>query len=221
MKSPILTLLALIFCFSVSLAQVQEAEKPMSTGVENSLNIVIPDAKKKDVEKLWKKYVKPYKGKTKKSRKTGEIFTDDATIPELSANTVDLYAKITEVGDEVMFSVWFDLGGGFLSSYSHPDRYSAGEKVMLFFALEVSGKVISDELKEDEKLLKKKEKELAKLKKENTKLHQSIENYKQKIKEAEAAIKQNEANQANKEAEIAQQREKVEATNRRLEAVKN
>jgi Skp family chaperone for outer membrane proteins len=188
MKNMSLIMFCLLFSISFTFAQVQEAEKPMSSGVENSLNIVIPDANKKEVEKRWKKFIKPYKGKTKKSRKTNEIFTDDATIPELSANSVDLYAKITEAGNEVMFSVWFDLGGGFLSSYTHPDQYSAAEKVMILFALDVSAKVITDQLKDEEKALKKREKELTKLKKENAKLHQDIKDYKQKILDAEGRV---------------------------------
>lgn len=221
MKKLIFTLIIALLGTSISFAQVEEADKPMSTGVENSLNIRLLNANEKDVEKLWKAYIKEYKGKTKKDRRTGEIFTDDALIPEISANTVDLYAKMNTVGEEVLFSVWTDLGGEFLSSASHPDKYNQAEKMLLLFALEVSGKVISDELSAEEDTLKKHEKELTKLEKENTKLHQDIEMYKQKILEAEAAIETNVANQENTKVAIEKQKVVVEKVKTKLEAVKN
>lgn len=222
MKKSIFTTLLFVFvCSSLIFAQVEEAEKPMSTGVENSLNIRLLDASEKDVERLWKAHIKEYKGKTKKDRRSGEIFTDDATVPSLSANTIDMYAKMNKVGNEVLFSVWYDLGGQFLSSSTHPDKYGQAEKMLLLFALEVSKKVISDELASEEGTLKKQEKDLEKLEKENAKLHSDIEMYKQKIAEAELAIEQNVVNQDNKKVEIENQKGKVQQVKTKLEAVKN
>lgn len=221
MKKLIFTLVIALLGSVISFAQVEEAEKPMTTGVENSLNIRLKNANEKDVEKLWKSHIKLYKGKTKKDRKSGEIFTDDALVPELSSNTIDMYAKMATVGDEVMFTVWYDLGGEFLSSATHPDKYGQAEKMLLLFALKVSGKVISDELSVEEGTLKKQEKELVKLEKENTKLHQDVEMYKQKILEAEAAIESNVANQDNTKAAIENQKVVVGKVKTKLEAVKN
>ncbi len=208
-------------CFVISFGQIEEAQKAMSTGVETAFSIVIPDASEKDMGKIWKSYMKPYKGKTKKSRKTNEFFTDNATIPELSSNSVDVYAKMNEVNGEVLLSVWFDLGGGFLSSETHPDKVSAAQILILQYALEVSKKATGDELKSEKKNLKKLGKELTKLEKVNTKLHQDIEMYKKKIKEAEANIKKNEAEQVNKNKEINNQKEKVEGVQKKLEELDN
>lgn len=221
MKKLIFTLIIALLGSVVSFAQVEETSKPMTTGVENSLNIRLLNANEKDVEKLWKAHIKDYKGKTKKERKSGEIFTDNALVPEISSNTIDIYAKISGVGEEVLFSVWFDLGGQFLSSESHPEKYGQAEKMLLLFALKVSGKVISDELTIEEGTLKKQEKELTKLEKENASLHKEIELYKQKILAAEAAIEINVANQENTKTSIEKQKVVVEKVKTKLEAVKN
>ena len=221
MRKLIFTLIFALLGFVISFAQVEESEKPMTSGVENSLNIRLKNANEKDVEKLWKAHIKAYKGKTKKDRRSGEIFTDDALVPELSSNTIDLYAKMATVGEEVMCTTWFDLGGEFLSSATHADKYGQAEKILLLFALKVSAKVISDELAAEEGTLKKQEKELVKLGKENTKFHQDIEMYKQKILEAEAAIELNVANQENTKTSIENQKVVVEKVKKKLEAVKN
>ena len=221
MKKLFFTTFLTLACFVISFGQIEEAQKAMSTGVETAFSIVIPDASEKDMGKIWKSYMKPYKGKTKKSRKTNEFFTDNATIPELSSNSVDVYAKMNEVNGEVLLSVWFDLGGGFLSSETHPDKVSAAQILILQYALEVSKKATGDELKSEKKNLKKLGKELTKLEKVNTKLHQDIEMYKRKIKEAEANIKKNDAEQVNKNEEINNQKEKVEGVKKKLEELDN
>ncbi len=217
MKQPIAMLLFVLFCYSISFGQVEETQKTMSEGVENSLNIRIPNAKAKTVEKLWKKHMKPYKGKTKRIRKTKEIFSDNASIPQLSSNDVDVYVKIVEAGDEILFSAWFDLGGGFLSSETHPDKYGSAEKMLLLFALDVSKVVIKRELDDEEDTLKKYGKQLTKLEKQKAKLLKDIENYKAKIKAAEAAVEQNEANQENKRQDIENQKAKVGTVKGKLE----
>lgn len=221
MKKLIFTTFLTIACFAISFGQIEESQKAMSTGVETAFSIVIPDASEKDMEKIWKSYMKPYKGKTKKNRKTKEIFTDNATIPQLSSNSIDVYAKMNEVNGEVLLSVWFDLGGGFLSTETHPDKASAAQILVLQYALEVSKKTTGDELKNEEKNLKKLEKELAKLEKENSTFHKNIEMYKKKIQEAEANIKNNEAEQVNKNGEIENQKGKVETVKKKLEELDN
>lgn len=221
MKKSILTTFLSIVCFAISFGQIEEAQKAMSTGVETAFSIVIPDASEKSMEKIWKSYMKPYKGKTKKNRKTSEIFTDNATIPELSSNSVDVYVKMNEVNGEVLLSVWFDLGGGFLSSETHPDKVNAAQIFVLQYALAVSKKATGDELKNEEKNLKKLEKDLARLEKENSTLHKNIEMYKKKIEEAEASIKNNETEQVDKKDEIENQKEKVGDVKKKLGQLDN
>jgi hypothetical protein len=221
MKKLVFTLIVSLLSSTISFSQVEEAIKPMSIGVENSLNIRLLNADEKEVEKLWKTHIKDYKGTTKKDRKSGETLTDDALVPELSANTVDMYIKMNTIGEEVLFSLWVDLGGEFLSSSKHPAKYGQAEKILLLFALEVSQKVISDELAAEEETLKKQEKELVKLEKENAKLLEDIEMYKQKIVDAEAAVQTNITNQDSTKVSIENQKVVVEKVKRKLEAVKN
>ena len=132
----ILLLAMNLLLFSGIRAQISEESRSMSLGVRNALVLDIPDTEANFVEKLWKKYVKTYGGKTKKVRSSDEIFTDDADVVALGgANSVDLYALVEELGNGSSLSMWVDLGGAFLASDTHSDRYVEGEKYMIRLAL--------------------------------------------------------------------------------------
>ena len=120
-------------------AVVKEGNNSMSLGSYNSLSVDLPGTETKEVEKAWDKFLDDYKGKTKKDKKTGEIFTDNAVIKPWGNNTVDIYAKVTPsssgkgaLGNKL--DVWFDLGGAYLGSSSHQDKYKYAEKMLQDFA---------------------------------------------------------------------------------------
>lgn len=199
-------------------AQVQEDMRSMSQGTEPALVITIPGMDEKIVTDVWKEYIKDfYKGKTKWLRKEKEWMTDDVSIVAVGgSNTVDLYAVANQAGNDVEFSVWFDLGGAFLSSRSHPDRFEEAEKMMMRFGKEVSKASVALELDNQAKELKKLEAELKKLESANERYHKEIEKAKEIIKKAESDIIQNEQDQKAAAANIEKQKEVVEAVKKRL-----
>lgn len=203
--------------FTDSSAQITEESKSMNLGVRNALILDLPDTKPSFVDKLWKKYIKTYGGKTKKVRGGDEIFTDDAEIVGIGgANTVDIYARAEDRGTGASLAMWVDMGGAFLASETHADRYIEGEKFLMRFALFVAKENTQIEMEEEEKQLKRLESNLKRLERDNERYHREIEQAKEAIRKAEANIETNllEQDETNQQIEI--QKGVVSEVKRRL-----
>ncbi len=199
--------------------QVREETRYMSQGNNKALVIQIPEADPKLVSKLWKKYLREYDGKLKKG-KDEEYFVDDADIPGIGlGNTIDLYSKIEENSQGAELTVWFYLGGAYLQSDMHPERFEEGKRFMEQFALMVQKELIKQELKEQESQLKELENELDKLKRDNERYHQIIEEAEKRIEQAKEDIRNNEKAQMDAEKAIEQQREKVDMVKDKLKKI--
>jgi valyl-tRNA synthetase len=214
-------LLSLIFVFVASVfatAQVRESQRKMNQGTNNAMVLNLPDVEEKFIKKLWEDYMDDfYDVKTKRVRKAKEYLSDNAEIAAIGGNTpIDVYAYFEGDKEDVELTVWFDLGGAYLSSTDHPDRYKEAEKMLMRFALEVAKESTKLELEDQEDMLKDLEKDLAKLKKDNDRYHKTIENAKKKIAEAEDDIEQNEKDQVSMQAKIEEQLKAVEAVRKKL-----
>jgi len=207
-KITLLTTVLLSFAILVS-AQVTESEQYMSQGTYNSLSIDLPTGSEKAAPKEWVKFFKKY-GKTKKNRKTGEYFTDDANVTGMSNNSVDVYATFSGT----VMTAWFDLGGTYLSSSDN--GFATGEQILLDFGLHLKVLQVEDELKGEEKNMKSLQSDLKKLEKSKATLEKNIENWKAKIAEAEADIEKNIQDQEAKTIEIGNQEIIVEQVQARL-----
>lgn len=209
--------LALVICSSVAFGQnIKEEERPMTNGVQNAYVIEIVGGTTKAIEKSWSSYLKQYKGKTKKNKKTGEFFTNDARIKNLSDNTVDIYSKLVSSGNNTILTVWFDLGGAYLSSVSHPEKTSKGEAILLEFGSIYEAKVDLAALKAEQAALKGLQNEHDKLVKEYASHDDEIAKMKARIIETEQKKVDNLKMQAEKEKAIKAQEEKVKAANNKV-----
>ena len=216
-KQILLSCIAIIFSLSFCKGQIEEGDKSMSQGVYNALSIELPNVKERTVEKMWKKYIKEYGGKTKRIRKKDEYFTNDAEIVAIGgSNTVDVYARVAEAGDDVYLTVWFDLGGSFLSSTEHPVQYPEAEKILMRFAIDVAKKLTQEELDDELKNLKKLERVLSKLKRANNGYHRDIEKAKERIIKAESKIQTNDQEQIDAVENIEEQKAIVKEIQKRL-----
>jgi hypothetical protein len=166
----------------------------------NSLTVMIKDATTDDVKKAWKKQLKDLKGKV--NDKT-IIFGDDCQSKSMGDNTFDVYSLVEEATDEgVKLVVAFDLGGAYLSTADHPEKYPAAEAIVKGFAVDQAKEAVSLEIGTTEKIIKEFEKDFAGLEKDKKKLEKDIEDYEKKIVEAKEAIEKNLVDQANKKTEI-------------------
>lgn len=217
----LIVLICVFFAFQITVnaQEVLEEARMMSMGSQNALTVQLKSNDTKMIEKEWEKHLKSYKGKTKKNKKTGEIFTDNAKMRSLSANDVDVYARCVESGNNVEFAVWFDLGGAYLNSEDHASAFEQATAMIGQFEVQVHQIMVQRELDDQEKMLKGFEKDLAKLQKDKEGYEKDIENYKQKIAEREMDIEQNLVDQQNKESEIESQRQIVAEVAARLGAI--
>jgi hypothetical protein len=205
----------------VASAQVKEGEKLMSLGNNNSLSIELPKVKADFAEKIWKNFVKAYKGKYIKDKKNKEFFLDNALIPGLgSGNTVDVHANFVEMGENTQFTVWFNLGGAYVSSAQYKEQYTEAEKLVLKYAIETAAAQTKEHLEEQQDELKKQDKQLKKLVDKNADLKKDIENWKAKIKQAETDIEVNVKAQADQNTKIGEQRKMVDEIQKKLDSLK-
>jgi len=193
-----------IFCLPVIYGQqIMEASKPMSQGDNNAIVVTLPDTEEKVVAKEWGDFIKEYKGKLRKIKKSSEIFADDAKIEAMSSNTVDVYALVSQRGDNTELTAWFDLGGAYLNSETHPDKWGVAQAMMNDFSARVSKTYVANMLQEEEKKLKGLEGDVKSLEKDKEQALKEIEKCEKKIEEAKAAIEEaeNKKEQAMKDVE--------------------
>jgi hypothetical protein len=215
-----LLLLVMILPMMAS-AQVKEGEKLMSLGNNNSLSIELPKVKTDFAEKIWKNFVKPLKGKYSRDKKNNEYFLDNALIPGIGAgNTVDLHTNFLQMGENTICTVWFNLGGAYVSSAQFKEQYTEAEKLVLKYAIETAAEQTKIQLADQQEELKKQEKQLKKLEEKNADHKKDIENWKAKIKQAESDIEVNIKNQGEQKTKIGDQRKLIDEIQKKLDSLK-
>lgn len=210
--------------FTIGHAQdksIKEVKKGMSQGVKEAFTVDIVNLDDKEVEKVLMDYLKEFKGKKnpKLDRKTDEFLTDDAEIPSLSSNTIDIYTTIDGKGDNSTVTFWFDLGGAFLSEDNHPEKMEALSEWLYSFGRQTRLRTVELELEAQEKLLKDMNKDYDKLVKEQEKLQDTIKKAEETIKQAEKDLESNAAEQENSKDGIMEQQKVIEKIKDKLKKV--
>lgn len=180
---------------------VKESTETVGGSSHNCLVASIYDAKPDAIEKAWKSKMKSYDAKVSSKK---DIFADNAMIKEMSGNDpIDIYARIEKVSDtESKLIVGFDLGGAWLNSKDHAEKYKIAEKIVREFALSMTKEAAADLRKAAQKKLDNLKDDQASLEKKNKDLNADIEDYKNKIKKAEEDLKTNANDQVKKKAEV-------------------
>jgi len=220
MKIILMLLLLLPFAF-LSRAQkmkVDESQDKFAGKSCNVLTVLINEVESEQIEKEWKSLMRDYKAKNSTSK--GEIFSDNATITDMSPNTVDVYAKTEKKETAVKLIVGFDLGGAFVSSSLHPAQYRVAEKMLNDFALKITKESIESKLKIAKREQEKRQGKLDDLVKKNADLKKDIENYKSKITQAERDIETNVKDQETATNDLDAQKKVVETISGKLNDVK-
>ncbi len=199
---------------------IQENERTMSQGSKPGFAMNVSDLDAKETERLWIDYLKDSKAKTKKDRKTNEVFADDASVPAISSNLMDIYATFTERNKQTEIIVWVDLGGAFLARRQHPDKIDAFEQWLSEFGRRARVRKIELEQEAEELIFKDQKKEFDKLIKEEERLKKEIADAEQRINQAKKELEVNNANQNNRRQEMERQQMKIqeiEAKKKRVE----
>ncbi len=219
----VLFLSSLMYVQAQEVLQVIEAKKTMSQGVQNSMVVELRNVDETTAIKEWRNYVKKFKGKTKREKKTKNWFTDDAKIKTMSNNTIDIYAAFNEDKKYKVTTVtfWFNLGGAYISSELNPTQYGAALQFLNNYKASLDLVAAEEELTAQMKALKSLEDDLKKLEKDNNDYHKKIEDAKKMIAEMEQNIDQNTKDQENKRAEINTQLQIVENAKEKVSRIKN
>lgn len=221
MKKLFYTTVAALCFFAVSAQnsiEVQEGNHSFSVGNVNALSVIVYGSNVSAVEKGLKDLMKKYNAKVSSKK---ELFGDDSEIKKISDNTIDLYGKIEQSGKEdVKVIVGFDLGGVFLSSSQHGDKFKIAKSIIYDFAVQETKNAIGAVLKEEEKTLEKLQKEQEELIKNKEKLESDIVSWEESIKKAKEEIEQNKKDQETKEKEVKAQEEVVEKVKVKSAAIK-
>jgi hypothetical protein len=185
---------------------VNEVLAIMSKGQQTGFEVIIPEADKKSVDDNWGKLMKRYKAKVITSKKSVEMFSDNAMIPVVSENTVDIYSISQQLANGVQFVVFVDLGGAFVSSAQYSLAFNAFEAVLRQFAIDELKRTVDRQIDKEDKALKALEKELGSLLKEKENHIKEIERCRAIIAQREQDIVTNDNNQATKNQQIELQR---------------
>lgn len=212
----IVIILGLVMSVSYATAQdisISEAPRAKENGTYNSYLFELPDVSKEEATKNWNKYMASYKAKTKYNRKSKLHITEQARIPSISDQEIDVYARILEdknPNKQTSVIVWFDLGDEYMSSDIDELKAQYAYSILTEYALITSkyhAKLVAEG---EEKRLGILEKELEELKRANKNYHKDIEKAKESIDKNEKNIEINVLDQKNKEEGIQLQREIVE-----------
>jgi len=196
--------------------KVQESTEKIAGGKNNTLVVWIRESNKKDVEKEWVSLMKKNKAKVSSKK---EIFADDAVLPLISSNTVDVYAIIEQKDNDVKLIVAFDLGGAFLNSKEHSAQFKAAERMIYDFAVEISKQSVQNSIAAEQKKMSDLEKKKDNLEKDTKKKEKEIEDYKKKIEDNEKDIKKNSSDAESLDKEMKEQKSVIEALEKKFKAV--
>lgn len=222
MKKNSVLIVSLLAATTISAQKIsiKEGSESFSTGKQNAITTTIYENTKDNVQSKWKSLLKDFKNEKVKEQKD-EIFGDNVVIKDWGNDPVDVYTSFEEdkKAKTVVMHVAFDLGGAYMSSSSHKDKFNYAEKMVKDFAVKMTKEPLEDKVKDAEKTLGKLEDNQKDLEKENKNLKSDIESYKEKIKKAEGDITKNEQNQSKKKSEIEVQKKAVEEAKKMLDKV--
>ena len=197
--------------------QVSEESSSMSQGIENAVVLELPEAEDRLVEKLWKSYIRQFKGRTRKIKRSPVWWTEAANLASVSAENLDFYSKVVQRGSTVLLYWWIELDEeNYLSSGAQPEQYEEVENILLHFSQQVKREYIRLELLDEEKKLKRLQVALRKLERARETYLREIEQAKAKILKAEENILLNDDEQKKAQEMILQQREVIAEVRERL-----
>ncbi|MEZ5022294.1 MAG: hypothetical protein R2728_03345 [Chitinophagales bacterium] len=203
--------------FNVTINEIGEF---MSMGEKTGVEVLLLDADPDQVAKDWKKFMKKYKTKAKQPKKSNEIFADNATIKDMSANTVDVYAIVRPSEYGTKLAVFYNLGGSFVSSQEHPVAFGAAKKMLHEFALEEARIQVDNELDEQNSVLKDLNKELDKMLSSKSKSVKEVEKAKALIEQREQDLAELKQAIETKEQQLSLQKEIIETLKQKTKGLK-
>lgn len=195
--------------------EVETGEKNMSKGVQMAFTVIIPEAKSKDVEPLWKKYVnnrsvgerisnlatqvgnifKSEENKTDRDRLKvettgGEMYVRSIEVNKISKYSMDVYARLTELPEGCQLSAFFQYTDSIFINESNADseRILSLKTYIHDFGVEAYKSVVDDQIKVARKEVSKQEGALKDIESKTKRKEKAITRYESDIQEYNAGI---------------------------------
>jgi len=220
MKSlyPILFLFLSVNCLAQSV-KVKESNSDFSVAQNvNALVVEIPYVSQDFVEGKIKKLFKDL-GKHKESKK--EHVALMVELKDFGKMPFNAYAVSSLSSNEIVsVRFGFDLGGAYLNSKDHPEKYKLIEKIIEDFASKAVKSWIEGIVRDENKRLKSLEKDQKDLVKRKENLEKEIKDFEKKIADNKNEIKENLENQSVKKNEIETQKKQVELVEKQLKSLR-
>jgi len=194
MKNLLIVSVFTILGFSIhAQVEVKEGSKSMVEGTYNAYTVVLENVEPDDAEDGWKDFMKEFKAKVKKVKKSKIYFSDNVQIPSISSNPVDVYASITgEKGGSSAVSIWFDTGSGYVNSIDMEDQSETANALVTEYGTKVMRKQAEKMQKNEEDIFNDLNKDAKKLEDKNKDLRKDISKAKANILKWEKELEQNE-----------------------------
>ncbi len=218
---PIYLIVFLLFsvnCIAQEL-RVKESNSDFSAAQNvNALIVEIPYVSQDFVEGRVKKLFKGL-GKYKESKK--EHVAMMAELKDFGKLPFNAYAKSYITKNElVTVHFGFDLGGAYLNSKEHPDKFKVVTKIIEEFASKAVKSWVEEIVREENKRLNSLEKQHKDLIKRKENLEKEIVNFEKKIADNKNEIKANLESQSVKKNEIEKQKKQVEVVEKQLKSLR-
>jgi outer membrane murein-binding lipoprotein Lpp len=203
-----------LFSFSQKI-EVETGEKSMSKGQQLAFTVVIPDAKLKDVEPVWKRYVnnrglgerignlatqignvfksdenKTSRDKLKVEKNGDELYIRSIEEESITSHSMDVYARMTEFSGGCQLSAFFQYTDSVFINESNVDqeRIQSMKSYVRDFGIVAYKSVLDDQIKEAKKEVSRQEDVLKDINSGSKKEEKAIARYETDIQECNAGI---------------------------------
>jgi len=215
-----LILFSVILFFSLSGNSQQKidvvvGEKNMSKGQQMAITVLIPEAKAKDVEPLWKKYInnrgfgerignlatqlgnifkseenQANRDKLKVEKNGDELYVRSIEQSSITSHSMDVYARLTDLPEGCQFSTFFQYTDSVFINESNTDqeRIQNMKSYIREFGVVVYRSVVDEQIKDAKKEVSKQEGLLKDIESDSRKEEKAISRFEVDIQEFESGI---------------------------------
>ena len=195
--------------------EVVVGEKTMSKGQQMAITVLIPEAKTKDIEPIWKKYVnnrgfgervgnlatqfgnifkseenQTNRDKLKVEKKGDEMYIRSIEQASITSHSMDIYARSTQLPEGCQFSTFFQYTDSAFINESNADqeRIESMKSYIREFGVLAYRSVVDDQIKEAKKEVSNEEGVLKDIESDTRKEEKAISRYEVDIQEYNAEI---------------------------------
>lgn len=206
-----------MFSVSVSAQTIKVKENKADFSVAQNVNALLVDIPYAPYDYVDGELKNFFKGIGKHKQSKNEHSALMVELKEMGDIPFNAYAYVlTDKGESVSIVFGFDVGGPYLNSKDHPEKYKVIKERIEKFATNTVKNWIEDVVRTKKKVLNDLEKEQKDLEKRKAQLEKEIKYFEKKIEENKNEIKDNLNQQSGKKGEIDVQKTKVSIVEKQL-----